>query len=69
MSDGQRRPLLGATRPGGSGSRRTTGLLIAVAAEHQVQAWMVDASGGVCVDLDADPRRRASARPDEEERA
>jgi hypothetical protein len=41
-------------------------LLAAVAAEHQVQAWMVNGSGGVWRDLDADPPPGEALRHEEE---
>ena len=41
-------------------------LLAAVAAEHQVQAWMVNATGGVWRDLDADPPAGEPVRREEE---
>jgi hypothetical protein len=41
-------------------------LLSAVGAEHQVQAWMVNDSGGVWRDLDADPPPGEAPRREEE---
>jgi hypothetical protein len=41
-------------------------LLAAVEAEHEVQAWMVNATGGVWRDLDADPPDDEPARREEE---